>query len=97
MAWADEADLDQLMCRDTGIRHRWDPLNAVRQGREFVETLVCGRCGTTKTRRLTSSGLIKGGTKFAYADGYVRKGEGRVTKAENAKIRMKSLKRRYGL
>ena len=93
MAWADEQSTAHLMCRDTGIRHRWNPLTVRREGRYFIETLVCERCRTEKDRYLTQTGLVKK-NKFRYPEGYVRQGEGRLTKAENAKIRMTALQRR---
>lgn len=96
MAWLDDAQTEHLLCRDTGIRHRWEPLTAQRETKGFSETIKCGRCGAEKTRYLTKTGLIRK-TKIVYPEGYVRTGEGRVTKAENAAIRLTALRRRYDL
>lgn len=92
----DDLDTEHLICRDTGIRHQWEPANAYRDKGGFAEVMECQRCGTTKTRWLTADGLpVK--TSFEYAEGYVRKGQGRTTRAENAAIRMAGFRRRYKL
>lgn len=96
MSWTDEQPTEFLLCRDTGIRHHFDPLTVRRDGRGFIETLKCGRCGAEKDRYLTKTGLVRK-NKMRYPEGYVRKGEGRVSKAENAAIRMEAMKRRYEL
>lgn len=94
--WADTASPEHLMCRDTGIRHQWEPHNAAKNGTGFVEMLLCGRCGAEKERYITRTGSIVK-TKFSYPEGYVRQGGGRITKDENALIRLLSLKGRYSL
>lgn len=94
--WVDSASPEHLMCRDTGIRHQWTPMNATKSATGFTETLQCARCLAEKVRYISKRGAIEK-TKFHYAEGYVRVGGGRVTKEENAAIRITSLKSRYSL
>jgi hypothetical protein len=96
--WIDSQSDDYLMCRDTGIRHPWQPytaeaLNGGRGG--YIERLKCSRCGAIKTRRLDRRGVpVKKGSSRAYPDGFLREGMGRMSKEENAQIRIAHIKRR---
>lgn len=94
MSWIDDSATEHLLCRDTGIRHRWDPDTAYRDGHHIMEVLICLRCDAKKIRKLTRTGLVVK-NEFQYPDGYLRKGEGRVTKQENAAIRLSAMHRRY--
>lgn len=97
-SWADELPTEFLMCRDTGIRHRWEPQTAYREGKHIVEVIVCGRCTLEKRRYMTGAGHIVKVKTMGYPEGYLRKkGTGRLTRGEHAAIRATSLKRRYKL
>lgn len=96
MGWIEDVDPKFLLCRDTGVRHRWEPTHAVRDKQGFIETLACDRCGTVKKRYLTKVGAVRR-TKFFYVPGYVRKGSGHVTVAENSALRILSLKSRWSV
>lgn len=96
MSWIDDAVPENLMCRDTGIRHQWTPFFAEREKGGFVETLQCARCFAEKVRHITTSGAIVR-TRFRYPDGYVRTGGGRVSAEENAAVRLASFRRRWSL
>lgn len=93
--WIDSQPDAYLMCRDTGIRHSWQPHTAeiISGGRGgYVEGLKCDRCGAIKTRKVDRRGIpISGHTE--YPDGYLRQGMGRATRADNAKIRVAHLQR----
>lgn len=95
--WINETPTEFLMCRDSGIRHKWEPVSVRRDTKSsgYVETIACERCGTEKDRYLDRDGSPRK-VKFDYAAGYLRpSGEGRITKSEHAEIRLASLKRRY--
>lgn len=82
-----------LMCRDSGIRHAWTPYTVKKVGKIYEETLACYRCGSQKVRHLKGDGtIIK--TNYSYPEGFERKGLGRISKKENAAIRLYSLKSR---
>jgi hypothetical protein len=93
--WIDSQPDAYLMCRDTGIRHSWQPHTAeiISGGRGgYIEGLKCDRCGAIKTRKVDRRGIpISGHTE--YPDGYLRQGMGRATRADNAKIRVAHLQR----
>jgi hypothetical protein len=85
-----------LWCRD--VQHSWDHYNAkisrnkISRRSEVHQILICTRCGTFKTRFLTSQGdLLR--TSYKHADGYLRKSQGRMTPADRAMIRKINLKR----
>jgi hypothetical protein len=79
---------DQLLCRD--LQHSWAPHTAHREDDGFVRTLVCVRCGGLKHQTLDSSGYIMR-TSMVYPVGYVRPGEGRMTRDERASLRVRNL------
>ena len=94
MSWIDDAPTEHLMCRDTGLRHKWEPVSAERDPQGFVEIIECQRCTSFKKRYLTRTGKPRK-AKYEYVEGFLRKGEGRATKMENAAIRMAAFRRRY--
>ena len=91
--WLAKQTDDALLCRDTGIRHPWEPYSAVWHRSQVIETLVCKRCGSEKTRVLEKDGTLVR-TNYRYAPEFTRKGMGRMTKSENARIRVAALKKR---
>lgn len=79
---------DQLLCRD--LQHSWAPHTAKREDGGFVRTLVCVRCGSLKHQHLDKSGYILR-TSMVYPVGYVRPGEGRMTRDERAELRVRNM------
>jgi len=87
--WVEGIDETSLKCRD--LHHSWNHYTAGRKGRGYERTLVCKGCDTLKVQSLSSRGMILK-TKYQYIEGYLRpKGLGRVTKEENALIRLQSI------
>jgi hypothetical protein len=79
-----------LWCRD--VMHSWDPYNArvsrnkVTRRNEIHQVLLCSRCGTLKTRVMTTSGdLLR--NSYTYPDGYLLQDHGPMTPADRAMIR----------
>lgn len=83
-----QPDENQLVCRD--LQHSWSPRTAHREGKGFVRTLVCLRCGSLKHQHLDSEGYILK-TSMVYPTGYLRPGEGRMTRDERATLRVRNL------
>lgn len=79
---------DQLLCRD--LQHSWSPYTARRENGGFLRRLRCDRCGAMKEQHLDESGFIIR-TGMAYPFGYLRPGEGRMTKADRAELRVGNL------
>jgi hypothetical protein len=79
-----------LWCRD--FLHAWDPYdfhvsrNAVTRRNEMNEVVRCARCGTIKTRIMTTSGEILRNS-YQYPDGYQLKQQGLMTPADRNQIR----------
>lgn len=79
---------DQLLCRD--LQHSWSPYTARRHQGGFLRELLCTRCGSLKNQYLDADGFILR-SKMMYPVGYVRPGEGRMTRAERAELRVRNL------
>ena len=79
---------DQLWCRD--LQHSWSPYTAHRDGDGFVRTLICERCRSEKYQHLDSEGYITS-TRMSYPLGYLRPGEGRLTRNERAELRVRNM------
>lgn len=79
-----------LWCRD--VMHSWDPYdfrvsrNKVHRRNEMNQVLRCARCGTLKTRVMTTSGEILR-YSYSYPDGYLLKEQGSMTPADRNMIR----------
>ena len=88
------ADLpdNYLACRDYG--HQWLPYTASWSGELLCweQTLRCGRCTTTRVRRLARTGAILGG-HYAYPDGYLHEHGGRLSTADRDLLRLETLAR----
>ena len=85
--------LDHLQCRDFG--HSWRPFSAWfhQEHKEFVQTLRCQRCTSTRTRYLSARGAIIQ-SSYDYADGYTMpRGLGRMTGEDRDHIRLQSVLR----
>jgi hypothetical protein len=79
---------DQLLCRD--LQHSWSPYTASRKADGYIRTLYCDRCGSFKEQHLTEDGYIVK-TSMTYPMGYLRPGEGRLTRADRAGLRLGNL------
>lgn len=79
-----------LWCRD--FLHAWDAYdfhvrrNAVTRRNEMNQVVRCVRCGTIKTRIMTTSGEILRNS-YQYPDGYQLKDQGFMTPADRGMIR----------
>lgn len=93
--WVDGLSDAAIICRDSGVGHSWEPYTAVVAGGNFEETLICKRCDARKTRTVTRKGVIVR-TKYSYPEEFLRRGLGRMTREENAAIRVRGLQRRAG-
>jgi hypothetical protein len=76
---------DQLLCRD--LQHSWSPYTASRKGDGFIRRLICDRCGAFKEQHLSMDGYIVR-TSMAYPMGYLRPGEGRLSRSDRAALRL---------
>ena len=79
---------DQLLCRD--LQHSWSPHTAHSEEDGFLRTLFCDRCAALKHQRLDKEGYIIS-THMTYPPGYLRPGEGRLTRDERANLRVRNL------
>jgi hypothetical protein len=79
-------------CRD--FHHAWVIQTAKKIATGFERHLKCARCEVTKTQQLDNFGfLIR--SSFGYVEGYQRpEGAGRMTKDDNARIRLMGFKPR---
>lgn len=79
-----------LWCRD--VMHSWDPYNArisrskSTRRNEVHQVLLCTRCGTYKTRIMSTTGDLLRST-YAYPDGYLLKEHGPMTPADRSMVR----------
>lgn len=89
--WQSGLSEDQLSCRD--FRHAWKATTAKRIKGGFERQLHCERCGAFKEQQLDLKGFVIK-TKFIYGENYVRPaGSGRVTRDENASLRVQLMRR----
>jgi hypothetical protein len=80
---------DQLLCRD--LQHSWSPDTARSTGYGFIRGLKCERCGARKEQRLDREGYLKDSVMF-YPAGYLRPGQGRLTRDDRADLRLRNLR-----
>lgn len=86
---------EYLWCRD--VLHAWDPYDArisrnkIARRNEVHQVLLCVRCGTLKTRVMTTGGDIVR-SSYSYPDGYLQKDQGMMTPADRSMIRKLNLK-----
>jgi len=79
---------DQLLCRD--LQHSWAPYTAKRNIDGFIRTLKCVRCVALKEQHLDLEGYILR-SDMKYPPGYLRPGEGRLTRDERANLRVRNI------
>ncbi len=82
-----------LACRRWG--HAWTPLTVtwVGKGRYYEEVTECARCTAQKTTELDDAGFILRVKAYAYPDGYVQAGMGRLDRAGRSAYRSELLAR----
>lgn len=86
-----------LFCRDTTFKHRWEIGTIKRREGGYERMLGCSRCGASKTQLIDRDGYVEGTRDLTYPDGYLRpEGSGRVTRADNARMRLASIRPRRG-
>lgn len=96
MSAIDRISEEYLWCRD--VMHSWDPYNVkIRQNkivrrREMHQILICTRCGTLKTRIMTTAGEILRNS-YSYPPGYLLTDQGPITPADRAMIRKLNFKK----
>lgn len=84
---AKRTQINSAPCR--AMLHAWQCTNSVREGRGFVVTFRCIRCGLQKEETLNSRGLVVKGPKYSgYPDGYLEPGSGRVTRERKGAYRL---------
>ena len=89
MSWIDDAPTEHLMCRDTGLRHKWEPVSAERDPQGFVEIIECQRCTSFKKRYLTRTGKPRK-AKYEYVEGFLDRKSTRLNSSHPSKSRMPS-------
>lgn len=84
--------LEFIQCRD--YMHSWRPLSArwMPSFNYFEQVLICGRCRTTKERKIGRRGQILE-SHYTYADDYqMPKGQGRMTGTDRDVLRLASVR-----
>jgi hypothetical protein len=81
-----------IQCRD--FNHSWRPHTARWNAdlRCYEVELKCSRCKSYRSRRIGQSGEVLG-SNYAYTDGYLIKGMGRITGTERNALRLESIRR----
>lgn len=88
-----------LWCRD--VLHSWDPYdgyfrrNKKSNIKEVHTVLICTRCGTYKTRRMTEQGVRLKNDSYKYPPGYLLTEQGALTPADRATLRRINLKQQF--
>lgn len=78
----------QLLCRD--LQHSWTPSTARLLVDGYLRILACTRCKAFKTQKLSKDGYILN-TTMTYPAGYLRPGEGRLTRSDRAELRVRNI------
>lgn len=89
MAKADdkrEVNPNHRMCRV--FMHAWDYTTVKKEGKNFLQGLICIRCGTERWVKINSRTGELGGARYKYAEGYLFKGGGSLTAHERAELRL---------
>jgi len=85
-----DMDGDHIQCRDYG--HTWAPFTAhrIEGGKGYDQILRCIRCGTHRHRVLDRWGDVLHNT-YAYSDGYLVPGLGRLSGTDRGAVRLASI------
>lgn len=79
---------EHLLCRD--LQHSWSPHTAHVTNTGFTRSLKCDRCDARKDQHLNLDGYVQQ-TSMTYPEGYLRSGEGRLTRDDRAALRLGNL------
>jgi hypothetical protein len=83
-----------LLCRELG--HNWRPFTASRyRDGGFLRILKCPRCRSERHQELSSRGGVVA-NKYVHAEGYLHKGQGRITGDGRDVLRLVSLTHTLG-
>ncbi|QLF84599.1 hypothetical protein SEA_GAIL_35 [Mycobacterium phage Gail] len=74
------------MCRV--FMHAWDYTTVKRDGKNYLQGLVCIRCGTERFMKIDARTGLPGGNVYKYADGYLFKGGGALSQQERGELRL---------
>lgn len=94
--WVAELPEKYVVCRDTGLRHKWEPWTATfdKFTHQYTRSIHCETCGTVKEQVVDAEGYIVKTKTPRYPEGYLRpKGSGRMTKDDAAIVRVESMLR----
>lgn len=93
--WAKDLPVKFLHCRE--MNHNWRPHDVGRhKDGGYERTLRCVRCRTRKVQHLDTSGMLVGGTRYEYPDGYQTDGMGRIVGEGRGALRIESILRIVG-
>lgn len=79
---------EHRMCRV--FQHAWDYTTVKREGKDYLQGLICIRCGTERFVRINSRTGEIGGARYKYAEGYLIKG-GAMSHYERADLRLQEI------
>lgn len=94
-AFAEGLPAAYLECRD--LMHNWLPFDIGRhRDGGYERTLRCSRCKCRKTQHLSVDGMLIGGGRMQYPDGYLSEdGLGRLDGAARGAMRSVSVQRTF--
>ncbi len=78
-----------VVCRD--LSHNWGAWYASRIPGGFERGLRCSTCATTRIEFLNSYGMLVGGRRYEYPEGYLVPGSGRPNADFRAKVRLRTI------
>ncbi|QBJ01121.1 hypothetical protein PBI_ARISSANAE_35 [Mycobacterium phage Arissanae] len=74
------------MCRV--FMHAWDYTTVKRNGADYIQGLICMRCGTERFMKINARTGLPGGNVYKYAEGYLFSGGGALTQKERGELRL---------
>lgn len=74
------------MCRV--FQHAWDYTTVKKDGGNWLQGLVCIRCGTERFMRINARTGLPEGNKYKYPEGYLFHGGGALTTEERGELRL---------
>ena len=76
---------EHRMCRV--FQHAWEYTTVAREGKDYLQGLICIRCGTERIIKINARTGELGGARYRYAEGYLIHG-GAMTADERADLRL---------
>lgn len=74
------------MCRV--FQHAWDYTTVKRSGGNYLQGLICIRCGTERFVKIDARTGLSSGSRYTYAPNYLFKGGGALSVEERAELRL---------